>query len=70
MEEEKSIADIKKLNTSICDWSFTEGLQEIIGELESVYDNYSLHSMNDGIIRLYGEKKMLGEIIEYLKRCL
>ena len=64
------ISDISKLDTSICDHSFEEGLQEIIDNLESVYNNYDLHCMNNGVIRLYGEKKMLGEVIQYLKRCL
>lgn len=64
------ISDISKLDTSICDHSFEEGLQEIIGNLESVYNDYDLHSMNDGVIGLYGEKKMLDEVIQYLKKCL
>lgn len=65
---EKNITDISKLNTSITDLDFYEGLNEIIKQFEDVYDNYDLHSMNDGIIGLQGEKKMLGEIIKYLKR--
>lgn len=64
------ISDISKLNTCICDHSFEKGLQEIIGNLESIYNNYDLHCMNDGVIGLYGEKKMLGEVINYLKRCI
>ena len=64
----KTIKDIEKLSSCITDLDFYEGLREIIGNLESVYDEYDLHSMNDGIIGLYGEKKMLGEIIKYLKR--
>ena len=42
--------------------------EEIIEELESVYNDYDLHCMNDGIIGLYGEKRMLEEVIKYLKR--
>lgn len=64
------IDDISKLNISICDHSFAEGLQEIIGNLESIYNDYDLYCMNDGVIGLYGEKKMLGEVIQYLKKCL
>lgn len=64
------IGDISKLDVSICDHSFAEGLQEIIDNLESIYNDYDLHCMNDGVIRLYGEKKMLSEVIQYLKRCL
>lgn len=64
----KTIKDIEKLSSCITDWDFYEGLREIIGNLESVYDEYDLHSMNDGIIGLQGEKKMLGEVIKYLKR--
>ena len=64
----KGINDISKLSISITDLDFYEGLNEIIQNLESVYNNYDLHSMNDGIIGLYGEKRMLGEVIKYLKR--
>lgn len=64
----KGISDISKLSTLITDTDFYEGLNEIITNLESVYNNYDLHSMNDSIIGLYGEHKMLGEVIKYLKR--
>lgn len=63
-----SISDISKLNTLITDLDFYDGLNEIIANLESVYENYDLHSMNDGVIGLYGEKRMLEEVIKYLKR--
>lgn len=62
------ISDIENLSTLITDTNFYEGLNEIIANLEKVYKNYDLHSMNDSVIRLYGEKRMLGEIIKYLKR--
>lgn len=65
---DKKISDIEKLSISITDLDFYEGLQEIIDNLESVYNNYDLHCMNDRIIGLQGEKKMLGEVIHYLKR--
>lgn len=65
---DKKISDIEKLSVSITDLDFYEGLQEIIDNLESVYNNYDLHCMNDGIIGLQGEKKMLGAVIHYLKR--
>lgn len=65
---DKTISDIDKLSIAITDFDFYEGLKEIIDNLESIYNNYDLHSMNDGVIGLYGEKKMLGAIICYLKR--
>ena len=68
MGDDKKISDIEKLSVSITDLDFYEGLQEIIDNLESVYKNYDLHCMNDGIIGLQGEKKMLGAVIYYLKR--
>ena len=68
MDNLKTIQDIRELSTSITDTDFYIGLNEIIEKLENVYNNYDLHCMNDGIIGLYGEKKMLGAIIEYLKR--
>ena len=64
----KRLSDISKLNISITDLDFYEGLGEIIEELENVYNDYDLHCMNDGIIGLYGEKRMLEEVIKYLKR--
>ena len=64
----KTIKDIEKSSPCITDFDFYEGLREIIENLESVYNEYDLHSMNDSIIGLYGEKKMLGEVIKYLKR--
>lgn len=64
----KTIKDIEKLSSCITDLDFYEGLREIIENLEGVYNEYDLHSMNDSIIGLYGEKKMLGEVIKYLKR--
>ena len=64
----KNITDISKLNTSITDLDFYEGLSEIIEQLDSVYKDYDLHSMNDSSIAKYGEKRMLGAIISYLNK--
>lgn len=41
---------------------------EIIDELTKVYDNYSTHSMNESALFFQGEKAMLGQVIDYLKR--
>ena len=64
----KTIKDIEKLSPCITDLDFYEGLREIIENLESVYNDYDLHSMNDTAIGLQGEKKMLGAVIKYLKK--
>lgn len=64
----KTIRDIERLSPCITDLDFYEGLREIIENLESVYNDYDLHSMNDGVIGLLGEKKMLGAVIKYLKK--
>lgn len=66
-EELNRIADIDKLNVSITDNSFEEGLGEIIQELKRI--NISTFSMNDNG-RLVGHKEMLEKIIKYLERCL
>ena len=41
---------------------------EIIDELTKVYDNYSTHSMNESALFFQGEKAMLGQVVDYLKR--
>lgn len=66
-EELNHIADIDKLNVSITDNSFEEGLGEIIQELKRI--NISTFSMNDNG-HLVGHKEMLEKIIKYLERCL
>jgi len=43
-------------------------IDEVIEELQKLYDNYSTHSMNDHALYLQGEKNMILEIIRYLKR--
>ena len=65
-----NISDINKSSISIADSDFYEGLNEIIINLEQVYENYDFHSMNDYVIGLCGEKRMLGEVIKYLKRVI
>lgn len=68
MEEKlDSIRDIDKLNTGVTDYSFEEGLKEIIRELEKI--DISTFSMNDNG-KYVGHKEMLQKIIDYLYRCL
>jgi len=43
-------------------------IDEIIAELQKLYDNYDTHSMNEYVLYLQGEKNMILKIIEYLKR--
>lgn len=60
---------IEDLNTSIVDWSFQEGLQEIINNLKTI--EIDTRAMNESShCRLVGEKEMLNKIINYLERCL
>jgi len=68
MEEKlDSIRDIDKLNVGVTDYSFEEGLKEIIRELEKI--DISTFSMNDNG-KYVGHKEMLEKVIEYLYRCL
>lgn len=61
--------NIEELNTSICDWSYEEGLNEIIEQLETI--QIDTRAMNDfSHAKLVGEKEMLEKVINYLKRCL
>jgi len=43
-------------------------VDEIIAELQNLYDNYDTHSMNEYTLYLQGEKNMILKVIEYLKR--
>jgi hypothetical protein len=61
------ISDIDKLNVSITDLSYEEGLTEIINELKKIH--ISTFSMNDNG-RLVGHEQMLEKVINYLERCL
>lgn len=68
MEEKlDSIRDIDKLNVGVTDYSFEEGLKEIIRELERI--DISTFSMNDNG-KYVGHKEMLEKVIQYLYRCL
>lgn len=61
--------EINKLNTSICDLSYQEGLEEIIKNLKTI--NIDTFAMNDtSQARYVGQKEMLKLIIKYLERCL
>lgn len=61
--------EIKKLNTSICDLSYKEGLEEIIAELKTVQiDTLAMNETSHA--RLIGREEMLEAIINYLERCL
>lgn len=61
--------DIEDLDTSICDWSFKEGLQEIINNLKKI--EIDTRAMNESShCKLVGEQEMLDKIINYLERCL
>jgi HEPN domain-containing protein len=64
----KRLKDIKELSVSISDIDFYEGLEEIISELEKVYNDFNTHSMNESVLYFEGQEIMLKEIIEYLKR--
>ena len=68
--DETNIGDIQKLDISITNSSYQDGVGEIISNLEKIYKNFSTFSMNDSTIKYFGQKEMLGEIIKYLKRCL
>lgn len=61
--------EIEQLDTGICDWSFEEGLKEIISNLKKVkIDTRAMNELSH--CRLVGEEKMLNKIINYLERCL
>jgi hypothetical protein len=61
--------EIKKLNVSICDLSYKEGLEEIIAELKTIQiDTLAMNETSHA--RLFGRKEMLEAIINYLERCL
>ena len=61
--------NIEELNTNICDWSYEEGLNEIIEQLETI--QIDTRAMNDfSHCELAGKKEMLEKVINYLKRCL
>lgn len=61
--------DIKDLSINIVDWSYQEGLQEIIENLKTI--EIDTRAMNESShCRLTGEKDMLNKIINYLERCL
>lgn len=63
------MSNLSKLSTSITDSSYQEGLQEIIDELKTVeIDTFAMNETSHA--RLYGEKEMLREVINYLERCL
>lgn len=62
------LEQIKKLNTSICDLSFKEGVEEIIGELRSVKIEMAMSA--DEVWKRNGQKEMLEDIIEYLEECV
>lgn len=55
------------MNINITDNSAKEFSQELILELENVYNNMSTHAMSEYIMVLQGKKQILGEIINYLK---
>lgn len=60
---------IEELDASICDFSFQEGLQEIINNLKTI--EIDTRAMNESShCRLVGEKEMLKKVINYLERCL
>jgi hypothetical protein len=43
-------------------------VDEIISELQGLYDGWDTHSMNDSALYLQGQKDMILNIINYLKR--
>jgi hypothetical protein len=43
-------------------------INEIINELQKLYDDFDTRSMNDHELYLEGEKNMISSIITYLKR--
>lgn len=60
---------IEDLDTSICDWSYQEGLTEIICNLKSIeIDTFAMNETSHA--KLVGEKVMLEKIVDYLERCL
>ena len=61
--------EIKKLNVSICDLSYKEGLEEIIAELKTI-EIHTLAMNETSQARLIGRKEMLETVIDYLERCL
>lgn len=63
------ITQIEELNTSICDLSYKEGLEEIIAELKTVkIDTLAMSDTSQA--RLIGREEMLEAVINYLERCL
>jgi malic enzyme len=66
----KTIKDISKFNVCVADNAGKlRNVEEIISEMQNLYDNYNLIAMD--FVRcntLKSEKDMLGEIIDYLKR--
>ena len=57
---------IVKFCPSLPDTSVEEYKKELLTYLHEFFQNYSTHSMNEGALRLHGEKDMLGKIIELI----
>jgi len=61
--------EIEDLNVSICDWSYQEGLSEIINNLKTVkLDTRAMNETTES--RLVGQEEMLKKVIDYLEKCL
>lgn len=45
-----------------------EFITEFLNVLQEEYKNFDTHSMNEGVLFLQGQKDMLGQIIETLKK--
>lgn len=61
--------EIEKLDCSICDTDYKEGLSEIIANLKTI--DIDTRAMNDYThCTRYGQKEMLEAIIKYLEKCL
>ena len=56
-----------EVDINITDNSAKEFSQELITQLENVYNKMSTHAMSEYTLILQGKKQMLGEVINYLK---
>lgn len=45
-------------------------VDEILSQLSSVYSTFSTHAMSDHALFLHGQKDMLGQVIDYLRRII
>jgi len=62
------VLGIDNLDINLCDNSAYEFSNELVAQLEILRDGFSTHAMSEYELFLKGQKLMLIEIIEYIKK--